>query len=114
MKITDIIIYAVFAEAIVELWKKAAPLILIREFLVSNTPLLFSKTNNTHLLQCPYCISVYIGLLSFLLYLFNNSVTISIFIYAIVFHRLSNYIHMIFSLIHDIILDIRIRRCKNE
>jgi hypothetical protein len=51
-------IYGVVAcEALVQLWFHAAPLQGIRRFFVKITPFLYSKEQETHLLDCKYCVS---------------------------------------------------------
>ena len=55
------LILIIATEALVELWKKAAPLQDIKETLIARTPFLHSERMDTHLLECPYCLSVWFG-----------------------------------------------------
>ena len=107
---TDILVLAIFAEAIVELWKKAAPIQPLREWLTDITPWLYSQAQQTHLLNCPYCLSVYAGFAAIFLYWLAAYVPVKWFIYAVAIHRMSNWIHIIFSLFRDMQLNMRIKR----
>ena len=104
------LILIIATEALVELWKKAAPLQGIREWLTDKTPFLYSERMDTHLLECPYCMSVWIGFIVVSLYLLTD-----IFIYfcmVLAVHRLSNYAHLLSSFVRDKQLDIRAGRAR--
>jgi hypothetical protein len=106
----DIIILILATEACVELWKKAAPLDSIKLWLVAHTPWLYSRRQDTHMLLCPYCFSLYVAAGLFTLYFLIDVLAIRCIIYILVIHRCSNYIHLVFSLIRDKQLDIRVAR----
>lgn len=110
----DIIILIVFAEAIVELWKNAAPIAPIKEWLVLHTPFLYSTRQGTHLLMCPYCLSLYAGFAAISLYSCMGYAPVRWVVYALAIHRLSNWTHLIFSLVADAQRDRRIARNKSR
>jgi len=104
------LILIIATEALVELWKKAAPLQGIREWLIARTPFLHSRRLDTHLLECPYCMSVWIGALVLIIYVvFNNSIY---FFGALVVHRVSNYVHLVVSYLRDLQLNLRAGRAR--
>ena len=108
----EIILGIVATEALVQLWFYAAPLQWLRGFLVSSTPFLFSAKQNTHLLNCQYCVSVWIGFLVSIIYF-----TTDFYIYIVMpltVHRLSNFLHLVFSLIKDKQIDLRVSRNRNK
>jgi len=106
----DILILAIACEALVQLWLKAAPLQPARAFLRRITPFLYSETQG-HLLDCPYCLSVWVGFGVVVGYLY---VPYSILFFAALgIHRCSNFIHLIFSFVRDWQMDIRIARNGN-
>lgn len=106
----DVIALAIFTEAIVELWKKAAPLQPIREWLVRITPFLYSERQATHLLQCPFCCATYVAFVAGILYFYVDVAPVRWFIIAMVILRMSNWIHLVFSLFRDKQLNMRIDR----
>lgn len=98
-------------EALVQLWFHAAPLQGIRFWLVKLTPFLYSECQQTHLLNCKYCCSVWAAVL--LVILFYVSPEVFLFIVLILtFHRISNFLHLAFSLLRDKQIDLRINRGK--
>ena len=104
------LILIIATEALVELWKKAAPLQAFREWLIAETPFLHSRRLDTHLLECPYCMSVWIGALILLVYVvFNNSIYL---FGALVVHRVSNYVHLVVSYLRDLQLNLRAGRAR--
>jgi len=112
--VIKLILMIVATEALVELWKKAAPLQGIREWLIRTTPLLYSERQQTHLLDCPYCISVWAGFSLTAMYLFMDTTAWLVITASLATHRLSNFLHLYFSLIRDRQLDLRVaRRYKN-
>ena len=102
------LILIIATEALVELWKKAAPLQAFKEWLIAETPFLHSESMDTHLLECPYCMSVWIGALVLIIYVvFNNSIYL---FGALVVHRVSNYVHLVVSYLRDLQLNLRAGR----
>lgn len=107
-KMVEYLILIISIEAVVELWKKAAPIQSFKEWLIINTPFLYSPRLDTHLMECPYCMSVWIGFIMSLCYFINHQ-----FIYVAMilsFHRASNYIHIGISYLRDLQLNIRAGR----
>lgn len=97
----------VACEALVQLWFDAAPLQPVRRVLIWMTP--FLKARDTHLFQCKYCTSVWIAIILTLLLALNEG--IYNFVTTILsIHRLSNYLHLVFSLMRDRQIDLRIKR----
>ncbi len=94
-------------EALVQLWFYAGPLQPIRGFLIRVTPFLVS--DDTHLLNCKYCVSLWVGLLlATILWLAPG-----VFMFCAVvlsFHRVANFLHLAFSYLRDKQLDLRIAR----
>ena len=106
-----IILMVIFTEAIVNLIFYAGPLQKIRKNIIQCTPFLIFEGD--HLLECKYCTSFWIGILSSIIFLFLiNYLIVLFFIYAIVFHRLSNYVHIVFSIIRDHQFNLRLNRGK--
>ena len=104
------LILIIATEAIVELWKKAAPLQAFKEWLIAETPFLHSESMDTHLLECPYCMSVWIGALVLIIYVvFNNSIYL---FGALAVHRVSNYVHLVVSYLRDLQLNLRAGRAR--
>jgi hypothetical protein len=106
----EILCGVVACEALVQLWFNAAPLQPIRRLIIKITPFLYSKNQRTHLLNCPYCISVWVGFLITVV-LFTSNWCLYIVI-ALAIHRISNFLHLIFSWIRDKQLDLRVTRNK--
>ncbi len=108
--IMDIILLIVATEALVELWKKAAPLQGIREWLIDKTPLLYSERQQTHLLDCPFCLSFWAGSCLTGMYLFMDTMVWLFITASLTTHRLSNFLHLYFSLMRDRQFDLRVNR----
>jgi hypothetical protein len=106
------IILALATEALVQLWFHAAPLQGIRRWLIARTPFLYSKEFSTHLLECRYCVSAWVGILAATAYFYWDTPIVEWAVVALAIHRLSNYLHLAFSLTRDIQVDIRIKRGK--
>jgi hypothetical protein len=106
----DVIMLAIFCEAIVELWRKAAPLQPLRRWLVRITPFLYSEEQTVHMLDCPSCTATHVAFACGILYFFVDIVFVRWIVIALVILRLSNWLHLIFSTIRDIQIDRRIRR----
>ncbi|HOK07628.1 MAG TPA: DUF1360 domain-containing protein [Syntrophales bacterium] len=109
MLIFKMILAIIATEAIVELLKKAAPLQGIKRRLITWTPFLYS-TEQGHLLDCPYCSSVWVGFGMMAALWFMDSTAYLLFSGSLAIHRLSGYLHLVFSLLRDVQLDIRIHR----
>jgi hypothetical protein len=109
MLIFKIILAIIATEAIVELWKKAAPLQGIKRTLIAWTPVLTS-TEQGHLLACPYCCSVWVGAAMMAALWFMDATAYLLFSGSLAIHRLSGFLHVAFSLLRDVQLDIRITR----
>ncbi len=112
MDIKRLILLVIASEALIHLFLHAAPIQSMRRWMIKMTPFLYSKEQETHLLDCGYCISIWTGFFMAFLY-FLDCIIVTYFIYALVIGRLSNHFHMIFSIIRDKQLDIRINRSKN-
>ena len=107
--IFNFFIYVLACEAMVSLWVNGAPLRPTRRFLKRITPFLYSKESEEHLFDCKYCTSVWVAALVIFLGYFGNYYTI-LFLYGLAIHRLSNYIHLVFSYLRDLQFDIRVNR----
>jgi len=110
--IKRLILLVIASEALIHLFLHSAPAQPTRKWMIKMTPILYSKEQETHLLDCGYCMSIWVGFFMVFLYYLEYTI-ITYFIYALVISRLSNYFHMIFSIIRDKQLDIRINRSKN-
>jgi hypothetical protein len=106
----DVIMLAIFCEALVELWKTAAPIQPLKEWLVERTPWLYSERLQTHLLMCPYCLSLYASIVAILFYYYVGHALVWWSVCVLVVHRLSNLTHLIISTIKEHIIDRRIAR----
>jgi len=104
-----LLLLGIAAEALVELVKKAAPLQGARQWIIRITPFLRSEEQG-HLLECPYCISLWVGVLAGVLYFSISSTLMDLAVGCLIIHRLSNYMHILFSLARDKQLDIRVKR----
>lgn len=99
------VIATIATEALVQLFFEAAPIQWLRNILIRITPYLYSKSRDEHLFECKYCTSVWFAFIVFFTYDYLY------YLYAfIAIHRLSNYMHLIFGIIRDKQLDIRIKR----
>lgn len=111
--ILNIILCALFIEAVTQLIFHAAPLQPIRNWLRQHTPMFYSKTTEEHLLDCKYCTSVWVGFGTVIAYhLFNPNIFLTILFYSCIVHRISNYMHTIYSYVVDKQLDLRVARRK--
>lgn len=104
------IILALATEALVQLWFHAAPLQGIRRWLIDRTPFFYSKEQDTHLLECRYCCAVWAGALAATAFLFWHMPAVQWCAAALATARLANFLHVVFSTIRDVQLDIRIKR----
>lgn len=106
----DLLIMVVACEAVVQLWFHAAPLQPLRSLLTRATPFLYSRGQRTHLFDCAYCVSVWVGILiAFSYFYMDNRIFMAICL-SLTIHRMSNFIHVFFSLIRDRQMDLRIKR----
>ena len=112
MTAIDFILIFSATEAIVELWKKAAPLQGARARIIRKTPFLFSRAQQTHLLECPYCTSVWVGFLVMSAFLFMDGTAFLWCAGSLTAHRLSNGCHLLYSIVRDLQIDIRVNRRK--
>ena len=103
------LVMIVLIEALTELVYKAAPLQGIRSWIIGVTPFLRSKEMG-HLLECKYCTSVWIGFFVVLVGTYLDYELIRVFALMIVFGRLSNYVHILYSMIRDKQLNLRLQR----
>jgi hypothetical protein len=106
----DFLIMGIACESLVQLWFHAEPLQEVRQWLIKHTTFLCSA--DTHLLDCPYCLSVWVGALMMVAYLFMEQTVFMAFSGALIIHRLSNYLHLIFSFLRDKQFDARVARGK--
>jgi hypothetical protein len=109
-RVTVLVLLVITCEAMVQLWFWAAPLQYIRQKLIKFTPFLYSTDQDTHLLDCKYCVSVYCGLICAFLYLIFDNIMVQLFVIAMTVHRVSNWLHLVFSFIRDKQFDIRVNR----
>jgi hypothetical protein len=110
----NIIIAVVACEAIVQLWFHAAPIQPIRRFLIRMTPFFYSREQETHLFDCCYCTSVWASLLVTVAYFTFVPNVYLFFAMVLAVHRLSNFLHLGFSLIRDVQLDLRVARSNQR
>lgn len=106
----EIILGIIACEALVQLWFHAAPIQPVRNVLVRITPFLYSRQQDTHLLNCKYCLSVWCGIAVAVLYFCTP-----VYLYIVIplsIHRLANFVHIIFSLLRDRQIDLRTGRGK--
>lgn len=108
------LILAIATEALVELIKKAAPLQGIREWIIKRTPFLYSGRQQSHLLDCPYCLSVWAGAMAATAYYFMDSTAGMFITGTLVIARLSNFLHLFFSYLRDKQMDLRVARNKRR
>lgn len=114
MDIIVLLMSIVTVEALTELFFHAGPLQPIRLFLRQHLPWLYSSHLDTHLFDCPYCMSVWFSFLLILLYFTIPINTYIVFVLFFSLHRLSNFIHIIFSTVRDKQMDLRVNRFKDK
>lgn len=103
----EVLILAVSVEAIVELLYGAEILETPRN-VISKIEIL------GRLIACKYCMSVWVGLMVSVAYMFLWEFTVvKLFLYAICLHRMSNIFHFMVSFLQEKIFDSRINR-KNS
>lgn len=104
----NLIIAAILTEAIVNLLFNGTVLQPTREFLIKYLPL---RVKGEHLLECKLCTSFWVGIISIILLKYLSGIGLLI-VLGIVVHRLSNYVHILYSIIRDKQFDIRVARNK--
>jgi hypothetical protein len=104
-----ILLTIVLIEALTELFFKAAPLQSIRKWLINKTPFLFSVEQG-HLFDCKYCTAFWISIGVVLTAIFLDYYVTRLMAYIIIVHRLSNFVHIIYSTIRDWQLNLRLSR----
>jgi hypothetical protein len=109
MTFLKLLFLAVLTETLVELVFKAAPLQPIRRRLITLTPWARSQEQG-HLLECKYCLSVWIALFVVLIAEFCNAYSLTFLAIALIVHRISNFVHLTLSTLRDIQLDMRLKR----
>lgn len=108
----DIIIMLVVCEAIVNLIFTGTILQPLREFLIRWTP--FLTVRGDHLLSCKLCTSFWVGILCAVVYLYLYLLPVRLVVLGLFLHRMSNHLHLVFSLLRDIQLDRRIERGRSK
>jgi len=103
--------YIICCEALTHLLFNGQILQPLRNFFIKN--FLWLTFEEEHLLECKYCTSVWMGIILGVLYTLDNFY-VNLFVYCLTLHRCSNWVHLLFSFIHDKQLDIRINRRKNH
>jgi hypothetical protein len=106
----DLILLVIACEAIVNIIFNTGIFRPVREWVIKHTP--FLSVGDEHLLSCKICTSFWIGILCVFLYQFYELWLVRFTILALSVHRLSNYLHLLFSLIKDMQFDIRVNRNK--
>jgi len=107
--ILKIIALALVTEALVELFFKAAPLRIIRAWLIRHSPLL-NTMDQGHLLECKYCTSVWIAAFVVLIATVIDGRLTRLIAFALIVARLSNFLHIIFGFIKDLQFNLRLKR----
>jgi hypothetical protein len=103
-----ILLTILLVEALTELFFKAAPLQGIRNWLIIKTPFLNSEQG--HLFECKHCTAFWISIGVVLIAIFADYYVTRLLAYIIIIHRLSNFIHIIYSTIRDWQLNLRLSR----
>ena len=109
----NIIMLVIACEALVQLWFHAAPLQGLRRLMIRMTPFLYSKEQESHLLDCRYCVSVWTGAVMAGTYCFMGNRIVFFIIASLVIGRLSNFIHLAFSYLNDKQMDLRVARGRH-
>lgn len=107
--IVEIIALAILVEALVELFFKAAPLQGVRQWLIAKTPFLVSEEQG-HLLECKYCTSFWVAVVIVLPASFIDCQVTRVFAYIIIIARISNFVHIIYGIIKDAQMNMRLGR----
>jgi hypothetical protein len=107
--IIKVIALTILIEALTELFFKAAPLQGIRRLLIKITPFLCSKEQG-HLFECKYCTSIWVGVAVILMAAFADYYVTRMAAYVIIITRISNYVHIIYSIIRDAQINMQLKR----
>ena len=105
-----LLLIIITCEAIVNLIFNGSVLQPLREWLIKRTSVL--SVRGDHLLSCKLCTSFWVGTLGVIFFMFFDIIFVKVIVLSLVIHRLSNHFHLIFSLLRDVQLDIRVRRNK--
>jgi hypothetical protein len=100
------ILCMVACEALTQLSNKAVILDRPRNWLIKKSSFFDG------LFQCPYCQSVWMSLIIVIGYSFIPG--FKYLIIALCFHRLSNFLHIVFSYIADLQMDLRVDRNRKQ
>lgn len=110
ISLTDLAILSVAVEAITEAIFRAGPLQPAREWIINHSGWLYSERMQSHLLECKYCTSFWVGVALFAIYnSFEKSIVLW-FMYLVAVPRLANYLHLPISWLRDKQLNLRIDR----
>jgi len=104
-----IVALALTTEALVELIFTAAPLQPLRKAVILHSSFL-RLGDYGHLLECKFCVSVWAGFFVYFAFLLFGDPFFTYFCFWIIIFRISNYFHVVFSLIREKILTIRADR----
>jgi len=105
----DLIALCLITEALVALFFTAAPLQGIRTWLIWHMPCLRSEEQG-HLFECKYCVSVWFAFGVVLMYTFLDYPATRLLGLMIIVGRLSNFIHILYSVIRDMQINLRLTR----
>ena len=105
----NLIFIGILTEAIVNLLFTGTVLQPFREWVIKYIPL---RVRGEHLLECKLCTSFWVGILCVVLVKYTMGDIMALILWGIVVHRVSNYIHLIYSIIKDYQMDIRVARRK--
>jgi len=94
-----ILFLVVFTEAITEIITKSELFSPIRKFFFDRRQSIISRFIHD-LLDCGYCVSVWVGLFSACVFLFVDNIILNLFFMGIVIHRLSNILHYLIDRIN--------------
>lgn len=105
----DIIILIIAVEATVELFFKGSIFQPFRRWLIKHTTLF--TVDDENLFSCAVCVSFWVAVVFVSTYFFVSK-GIILFALVLCVHRLSNWLHIVFGIIKDWQLNIRINRNK--
>ena len=104
-----ILYLVILTEALVELFFKAAPLQEIRTWLIKKTPWL-RCADQGHLLECKYCSSIWIAACVLPLAMLLDKPGARLIAGIVIIARLSNYTHILYSVLRDAQINMRLKR----
>lgn len=108
--VIKLLLIIVACEAIVNLIFNGTVLQPLRAWLIRHTT--FLQVQDDHLLSCKLCTSFWVGVIGVICFVFFDLATVKMPVLSLVLSRLSNHLHLVFSLLRDIQLDRRVRRNK--